>query len=110
MFQAPLRTLLNAPTPLNSEKCRGSQTRRSDRFQKFAKRDKHFESVTKVVPVLSGRHWTTDTTMKAASAANQWRVHQSAAGYDVVRVPQTGQKSDGGGEKGEQGKPNGKNN
>ena len=64
-----------------------------DRFLKFSKKDKHFESVTNVVPVLAGRHWTSDT-MKAATAANQWRVHPSGAGYDVVRV--TGEKADGG--------------
>ena len=60
---------------------------KADRFLKFAKRDKHFGSVTSVVQVLAGRHWTNETLL-AASAANQWTVQPSGARYDVVRVLQ----------------------
>ena len=54
------------------------------KFQKLAKTNPHFKRVTKVVPVLAGRHWL-PATVQAATAAKQWRVASSAAGYQVVR-------------------------
>ena len=58
------------------------------KFKVLAKTHNHFRTVTDVVPVLAGRHWAIDT-VNAATAAKQWRVFPSAAGYQVVRALHT---------------------
>ena len=58
------------------------------KFKAMSKFHKHFRNVTKVVPVLAGRNWAIDT-VKAATAAKQWRVLPSAAGYQVMRTLHT---------------------
>lgn len=55
------------------------------KFKVLAKTHNRFRTVTDVVPVLAGRHWAIDT-VNAATAAKQWRVFPSAAGYQVVRA------------------------
>ena len=54
------------------------------KFTALAKTDPHYQTVTKVVPVLAGHQWP-DATVKAASAAKVWRVLPSGSGHQIVR-------------------------
>jgi hypothetical protein len=59
-------------------------TEKVKKFKKLLPRDKHFKTITNVVPVLAGRHWG-GPSVKAAEAAKLWRVAPSAKGYEVIR-------------------------
>lgn len=53
-------------------------------FEKFHPSSSHFNSVTKVVPVLAGKRWSEDV-IKACAKEKIWRVTPSANGYKIIR-------------------------
>lgn len=54
-------------------------------FMTLAPRHEHFKMVTRFIPVLGGRHWSSEVITKSQQAG-QWRVSPSGAGYIVSRV------------------------
>ena len=57
---------------------------KASKFMILAKFHPHYRTVTTVIPVLAGRHWT-EETIRAASHAKLWRVQPSGLGYQIIR-------------------------
>ena len=53
-------------------------------FSKHIPNSEHFKSVTNVIPVLAGKHWSPELDKKCVEK-NIWRVCPSGLGYKVIR-------------------------